>query len=63
MLPRYAAFSTEPEVIAPGTEADLVITIDITKLPKQDTSIHLPVLIEGIGGRPSERTLHITIEQ
>lgn len=63
MLPRYATFSTEPEVIAPGAEADLVITVDMTKLPRQNTPLHLPILIEGIGGRPSERTIHVTIEQ
>ena len=63
MLPRYATFSTEPEVIAPGTEADLVITIDMSKLPKQHAPLRMPILIEGIGGRPSERTLYVTIEQ
>ena len=63
MLPTYATFRTEPEVIVPGTEADMVITIDIAQLPKQNSALHFPLLIEGIGGRPSVRTIQVTIEK
>ena len=63
MLPSYASFRTEPETIAPGTEADLVITIDVAKLPKQKGDLQFPLLIEGIGTRPSERTIQVIIEK
>ncbi|MBR3859583.1 MAG: DUF1573 domain-containing protein [Bacteroidaceae bacterium] len=63
LLPPYAAFHTEPDVIAPGEEADLVITIDVDKLPKQDGTVRGSLLIEGIGGKPSERMLQLIIEK
>lgn len=63
MLPSYASFRTEPETIAPGAEADMVITIDVAKLPKQKGDLQFPLLIEGIGGRPSERTIDIIIKE
>ena len=62
MLPGYATFSTEPATITPGAEADMVITIDVAKLPKQEGTLQFPLLIEGIGGRPSERTIDIIIK-
>lgn len=63
MLPAYATFRTEPEVIAPGTEADIVITIDVARLPKRGDTVRFPMLLEGIAGRPSERTIYVTIEK
>ena len=63
LLPPYAEFRTEPAVIAPGEEADLVVTIDINKLPKQDGAVRAPLLIEGVSGKPSERTLQLIIEK
>lgn len=63
LLPSYAAFHTEPAVIAPGEEADLVVTIDVDKLPKQDGTVRASLLIEGVGGKPSERTLQLIIEK
>ena len=62
MLPAYASFRTEPEVIAPGTEADIVVTIDMAKLPKRG-DLRFPMLIEGIKGRPSERMIYVKIEK
>jgi hypothetical protein len=50
-------------VIAPGEEADLVITIDVDKLPKKDGTIRASLLIEGVSGKPSERTLQLIIEK
>ena len=63
MLPAYATFHTDPEVIAPGTEADIVVTIDVAKLPKQGETLRFPMLIEGLTGRPSERTIYVNIEK
>ena len=59
--PPYASFHTVPEVIAPGEEADLVITIDVDKLPKNEGELCAPMIVEGVGGKPSERTLQIVI--
>ena len=63
MLPAYATFHTDPEVIAPGTEADIVVTIDVAKLPKLGETLRFPMLIEGLTGRPSERTIYVNIEK
>ena len=63
ILPPYASLHTEPAVIAPGEEADLVITIDVGKLPSAVEEIRVPLIIEGVGGRPSERTLQVVIQR
>ena len=63
LLPPYAEFRTEPAVIAPGEEADLVVTIDVNKLPKQDGVVRASLLVEGVGGKPSERMLQLIIEK
>ena len=63
LLPPYVTFHTEPAVIAPGEEADMVITIDVDKLPKKDGTIRASLLIEGASGKPSERTLQLIIEK
>lgn len=63
ILPSYASLHTDPAVIAPGEEADLFITIDVDKLPRKDGTIQAPLIVEGVGGKPSERTLQIVIER
>jgi len=63
LLPAYASFRTEPAEIAPGVEADIVITIDVAKLPTSEQNIRFPLLIDGIGGKPSARTIHVTIDK
>ena len=63
ILPPYASLHTEPAVIAPGKEADLVVTIDVDKLPMAGSPIRTSLIVEGVGGRPSERTLQIVIEK
>ena len=63
ILPSYAALHTEPAVIAPGEEADLIVSIDVDKLPKKEGALRAPLIVEGVGGRPSGRTLYIVIEK
>ena len=63
ILPPYASLHTIPAVIAPGEEADLVVTIDVDKLPKKEERIQAPLIVEGVGGKPSERTLQLIIER
>lgn len=59
MLPAYASFKSEPAVIAPGAEADLVLTIDAARLPANVRRFSF--LIEGISCRLTERTIEVTI--
>lgn len=62
IIPRYAKFRTEPEIVEPGKEADIVITIDGRLLPsvvKDDFTF--PVVIEGIDSKPSERTIRVKV--
>ncbi len=62
LIPRYAKFATEPEVIAPGQEADIVVTIDGHLLPPvSKTEFSFPIVIEGISAVPSDRTLHVKV--
>ena len=63
ILPPYASLHTVPAVIAPGEEADLIVTIDVDKLPKKEGEIQSLLIVEGVGGKPSERTLQIVIER
>ena len=63
ILPPYASLHTEPGVIAPGEEADLIITIDVDKLPSAEGTIRAVVIVDGVGGKPSERTLQLVIEK
>lgn len=63
ILPPYASLHTEPAVIAPGEEADLVIIIDVDKLPVEESDIRAPLIVNGVGGKPSERTLQIIIKK
>lgn len=61
MLPPYATFSTHPAVIAPGKEADIIITIDGKKLNKTANKRTFSFLIEGVEGRPSERMIEVDL--
>lgn len=63
-LPKYASFHTEPEVIAPGGEADLVITLKPELIPDaKGNSFTFPVLLRGISGKPSDNTFIVTVTQ
>lgn len=63
ILPPYAALHTEPAVIAPGEEADLVVTIDVDRLPSKEGDIRASLIVDGVAGKPSERTLQIMISR
>lgn len=54
-------FRTEPEVIKPGQEADIVISVDASKLVGKPEKLHAPLILDGVTGRPSDRTLSIEI--
>lgn len=62
ILPSYARLSTEPSVIAPGEEADIIITIVGSVLPRE-----LPgsfnIVLDGIGGPLRDRTIKVTLNR
>lgn len=62
IIPKFATFRTEPEVIPPGSEADIVVTVDASLIPaEKGSSFSFPVIMEGIDVRPSDRTLNIKV--
>ncbi len=61
LLPAFATLSTEPAEIAPGEEGDIVITIDSNKLPV-DAPRSFNVVVDGVEGRISDRTIKVTLE-
>lgn len=64
LIPDFAVFRTEPEVIPPGGEADIVITVDAGKIPaSHEGNITFPVIVKGLAGRPAERTLTVKINR
>lgn len=63
LLPSCLKFHTEPAVLAPGQEGDLVITLDKAKLPSFHTEEkHLSLIIDGVIGKPSEKTIEVIIK-
>ena len=63
LLPPYARLTTEPEVIEPGDEADLVITIIADKIPAtMPETFTFPVILEGLDARPSDRTIQVVVK-
>ena len=61
LLPNFMTLTTEPAEIAPGEEADIIITIDGNKLPKNVKNIY-SILVEGVEGGISDRTIEVKIE-
>ena len=62
IIPKFATFRTEPEVIQPGGEADIVVTINASLIPaEKGKSFTFPIILEGIDARPSDRTLNIKV--
>lgn len=62
MIPKFATFRTEPETIPPGSEADIVVTIDASLIPAgKEASFTFPIILEGVDARPSDRTLNVKV--
>lgn len=61
LKPDFIEFATEPTVISPGEEGDLVISVAGDKLP-QNIGNSYSLLLEGVGGRVSDRMIEINIE-
>lgn len=63
-IPEFATFRTEPEVIEPGNEADMVVTIDTSQIPAdKGRSFTFSIIIEGVDGQLAERTLNIKVNR
>lgn len=63
-IPQFAVFRTEPEVILPGSEADIVVTIDSSQIPAdRGSSFTFTITIEGLEGEPADRTLNIKVNR
>ncbi len=61
LLPEFMTFATEPAEMAPGEEGDIIIAIDGNKLPKNGKKRY-GILVEGVEGGISDRTIEIEIE-
>ena len=62
LLPAFATFATEPQEIAPGEEGDIIITINGDMLPP-NAPRSFSVVVEGVEGRISDRTLKVKLEK
>ena len=60
-LPPYIQFRTEPSVIKPGDEADLVIRVDASKYEGEAETQQIPITLKGLSASTKERTLMATI--
>lgn len=64
VLPQYAQVRTEPEVIVPGDEADLVITLLVDLIPPMmKPNFSFPIILEGVEAKPSDRTITVTVNR
>ena len=64
VLPQYDQVKTEPAVIAPGDEADLVITLLVDKIPPMmKPSFTFPIILEGVDAKPSDRTVTVIVNR
>ena len=62
LMPAFARFRTEPEVIPPGCEGDIVITVEKALLPQgKGDSFSFPIVVEGVEGKPSDRTITVSV--
>ena len=62
LLPSFVSFCTEPKEIAPGEEGDIVITIDGDMLPP-NAPHSFSVVVDGVKGRISDRTINVKLEK
>lgn len=61
-LPPFIQFRTEPVVVKPGDEADVVVRVDGAKYTGNESSLEYSIIINGLSAPEKERTLFITVE-
>ena len=61
-IPDYAKFRTEPEVIPPGGQADIIISLDGRLIPDMvKEEFKFSITLGGIEVRPSDRTIRVKV--
>ena len=60
-LPDWLSFRTEPSVIEPSGTGDIIIRVDRNKIPSGTGPLRANVIIEGLPGRPSERSIEVEL--
>ena len=60
--PSWLKFRTEPQVILPGAEAEIILAANAQELPSEARTGSALVIINGLGGKPSERALNVNYE-
>lgn len=64
LLPTGLTFHSEPAVLQPGQEGDLVISLEPEKINLLDTDEKtLSIILDGVNGKPSERTIKVIIKR
>lgn len=58
-LPEYATFALEPQVLQPGEEGDIVIGVAREKAAGHS---RFSIVVDGVAGNVSSRTIKVTIE-
>lgn len=61
-LPEFLSLRTEPEVLEPAQEGFLIVELDGKKLSEQKGQKSFSILLDGISGRPSDRTIKISMD-
>lgn len=61
-LPEFLSLRTEPEVLEPAQEGFLIVELDGEKLSEQKGQKSFSILLDGISGRPSDRTIKISMD-
>lgn len=62
LRPHFVSFRTEPLELAPGEEGDIVITINGDMLPP-NAPHSFSVVVDGVEGRISDRTINVKLEK
>ena len=62
LLPAFVTFSTEPAEIAPGEEGDIIITVNGDMLSPNAPRL-FGVVVDGVAGRVSDRTIKVKLEK
>ena len=61
-LPEFLSVRTEPEILDPAHEGFLIVELDGKKLSEQRGKKSFSILLDGISGRPSDRTIKISMD-
>lgn len=61
-LPEFLSVRTEPEILEPAQEGFLIVELDGKKLSEQRGKKSFSILLDGISGRPSDRTIKISMD-